>query len=485
MTALWTSAAIASATDGVAHGRWSVDGIAIDSREVEEGDLFIALRGANNDGHRFIPEAIAAGAAAVLCENRVDYPHVCVVDSYAALNALGAAARTRCAGRIVAVTGSAGKTGTKEALFWALHHHLAGGCLAGKVHRSLKSCNNHVGVPLSLARMPTSSAFGVFEMGMNHSGELAELTRLVRPHVAIVTTIAPAHKEFFACDADIADAKGEIFEGLQPGGYAILPFDNPHYDRLCAKAHYHGATIIGFGTDFGSDLVSQAATGHEDTKDNNADVCALDWLSDGVGGSLVTARVHDSMLCFRLGQSGEHWVSNAMAVLAAVGTLGGDLPAAGIALAEMNRLAGRGERHRIACNKGQFLLIDESYNANPASMAAAIRDFGKENCRQRLAILGSMHELGQGSERYHGELAEPLLQAGLAFAMLVGKEMTPLAKALKGRMDYVHVTASSLDSTNIRPLLDAKIAPGDALLIKGSNSLGLSRLVAELTAKGL
>jgi UDP-N-acetylmuramoyl-tripeptide--D-alanyl-D-alanine ligase len=238
MNPLWTARVIAAATGGTASADFTVSGVAFDSREVTKGDLFIAMKGEVADGHAFIDKAIVAGAAGIICETGIDHPHVRVADSVAALNALGVASRARSHGRIIGVTGSAGKTGTKEALFAALDRFRP-----GKAHRSVKSYNNHVGVPLSLSRMPSTADFGVFEMGMNHAGELAALTRMVRPHVAIVTTIAPAHMEFFSGEEAIADAKGEIFEGLEPGGTAIVPFDSPHYARLRAKAEQHAAHI--------------------------------------------------------------------------------------------------------------------------------------------------------------------------------------------------------------------------------------------------
>ncbi|MGB3847334.1 MAG: UDP-N-acetylmuramoyl-tripeptide--D-alanyl-D-alanine ligase, partial [Sphingopyxis sp.] len=359
-----------------------------------------------------------------------------------------------CRGRIIGVTGSAGKTGTKEALFAALDRFRP-----GRAHRSVKSYNNHVGVPLSLARMPSTADYGVFEMGMNHAGELAALTRMVRPHVAIVTTIAPAHMEYFGSEEAIADAKGEIFEGLEPGGTAILPFDSPHYARLRAKAEQHAAHIVSFGLAEG------------------ADVRAIDWLPDGQGGSLVTAQVQDALLCFTIAQAGAHWVSNALAVLAAVKAVGGDLPAAGLAFAEMAGLAGRGARHRLAFGGGHILLIDESYNANPASMAATIAQFGSESADRRVAILGAMKELGAGGEGYHAGLAAPLVAADVQFALLVGEEMAPLAKALEGRIDFAHVP----DHRAARERLNDSIRAGDAVLVKGSNSVGLSHLVTALT----
>ncbi|MBB5707252.1 UDP-N-acetylmuramoyl-tripeptide--D-alanyl-D-alanine ligase [Sphingopyxis panaciterrulae] len=454
MSALWTARALAAATGGTASADFAVQGVAFDSREVTEGDLFIAMKGEATDGHKFIDKAIAAGAAGILCETAVDHPHVRVTDSAAALNALGVASRARSRARIVGVTGSAGKTGTKEALFAALDRFRP-----GKAHRSVKSYNNHVGVPLSLARMPASADYGVFEMGMNHAGELAGLTRMVRPHVAIVTTIAPAHMEYFGSEEAIADAKGEIFEGLEPGGTAIVPFDSPYYARLRAKAEKHAGHIVSFGLGEG------------------ADVRAVDWLSDGKGGSLVTAQVQDALLCFTIAQAGAHWVSNALAVLAAVKAVGGDLPAAGLAFAEMGGLAGRGARHRLPVAGGEILLIDESYNANPASMAATIEQLGSESAGRKVAILGSMKELGPGGDAWHAGLAAPLVAAGVQFALLVGEEMAPLAKALEGRIDFEHVAAHSAATARLGDVIRA----GDIVLVKGSNSVGLSHVVTALT----
>ncbi len=455
MNPLWTARAIAAATGGTASADFTVQGVAFDSREVTQGDLFIAMKGESADGHAFIDKAIAAGAAGIICETQIDHPHVRVADSAAALNALGIASRARSHGRIIGVTGSAGKTGTKEALFAALDRFRP-----GRAHRSVKSYNNHVGVPLSLARMPSTADYGIFEMGMNHAGELAELTRMVRPHVAIVTTIAPAHMEFFGSEEAIADAKGEIFEGLEPGGTAIIPFDSPHYARLRAKAERHAANIVNFGLNEG------------------ADVRAVDWLPDGQGGSLVTAQVQESLLCFTIAQAGAHWVANSLAVLAAVKAVGGDLPAAGLAFAEMGGLAGRGARHRVDVSGGQILVIDESYNANPASMAATIDQLGTESADRKVAILGAMKELGAGGEAWHAGLAAPLVAAGVQFALLVGEEMAPLAKALEGRIDFEHVPAHSAAVGRLGDL----IRPGDAVLVKGSNSVGLSHVVTALTS---
>jgi UDP-N-acetylmuramoyl-tripeptide--D-alanyl-D-alanine ligase len=454
MSALWTSQEIAAAVGGSAHGEFEAGGVAFDSREVEPGHLFVALKGEATDGHLFLDQAFGGGAAGALVAEEIDRPHVRVPDTTEALDALGRAARTRSGARICGVTGSAGKTGTKEALYAALDR-----AAPGEAHRSVKSYNNHVGVPLSLARMPRGTRFGVFEMGMNHKGELAALTRLVRPHVAIVTAIAPAHREFFASEEEIADAKGEIFQGLEDGGTALVPFDSPHCDRLIRAARPHCATILTFGLGAG------------------ADIRARDVVRAPNGGSLVTAVLPGAELTFTVSQPGEHWVSNALAVLGAVEAMGADLAQAGLALAELPGLKGRGERHRIAVDGGEALLIDESYNANPASMAATLKAFGTLAVSgRRLAVLGAMRELGDSSADFHAGLSGPVEAADVELAILVGEEMEPLAKALGAKVKMAHVP----DTATAIELARAEVRPGDAILVKGSNSVGLAALVEAL-----
>jgi UDP-N-acetylmuramoyl-tripeptide--D-alanyl-D-alanine ligase len=458
VTPLWTAFDIAAATDGEVHGSFAAEGVAFDSREVGPGDLFIALKGEATDGHRFIAGAFEQGAAGAIVSQPIQQPHVLVADTMAALNDLGAAGRARTEAKIVGVTGSVGKTGTKEALFAALDR----GC-PGRVHRSVKSYNNHTGVPLSLARMPANTAYGVFEMGMSAAGELATLTRLVRPHVAIVTAIAPAHSAFFASEEAIADAKGEIFAGLEMGGTAIIPYDSPHRDRLIAAARPHAERILTFGRGAGADIRAREA------------------VPSQRGGTLVTAVLPDAELTFTIAPPGEHWVSNGLAVLAAVHALGGDLAAAGLALADMAGLPGRGARVTVPVRDGEALLIDESYNANPASMTATLRVLGQEKAARRIAVLGDMRELGAKSPAYHAALAEPLAAANVEYALLVGDEMKALAYALEGRIDFAHVpdAAAALDR------LSGLIAPGDVALVKGSNAIGLARLVESLASGAL
>lgn len=474
--ALWTSAGIAAATGGTASCEFEVSGAEIDSREVMEGDLFVALKGETSDGHNYLDGAFARGAAAALVDRPIAQPHVLVPDTFAALEALAHAARARVSqdARIIGVTGSAGKTGVKEALFAALDRGSS-----GRAHRSLKSYNNHVGVPLSLVRMPSRTRFGVFEMGMNHAGELAALTRIVRPHVAIVTTIAPAHIGFFKDEAEIARAKAEIFEGLEGieglgGGVAVIPADNPHYALLRASAEKHASQVIGFGLSA------------------HADARLIDAVAAPGGGTLVTAQLGDRRLCYTVSQPGEHWVVNSLGVMAVVQAVGGDLGAAGLALAEMEGLAGRGARHTVPVEGGTALVIDESYNANPASMRATLASLGATRATRRIAVLGAMKELGAESDRYHAGLAEPILAAKVDRVILVGPEMAPLAAALgeKGGKTGADSLAAPVDvshvddaRTAIARLGDEPLAGGDAVLVKGSNSVGLGALVKALTAR--
>jgi len=450
---LWTAQEVAHVTDGRASADFAISGVAFDSREVGEGDLFIALRGEATDGHAFLDKAFAAGAAGALVSHPVDQPHILVADTTAALNALGAAARARMNGTVIGVTGSVGKTSTKEALYAALDRFRP-----GEVHRSVKSYNNHVGVPLSLARMPRDSLFGIFEMGMNHAGELSALTQLVKPDIAIVTAIAPAHIEFFDTEEAIAHAKAEIFEGLEPGGVAIIPYDSPHHALLRAAAQAQDARIIAFG------------------QTDGADVRVVEAVPARDGGTMVSARLPEAELCYTVAAPGEHNVRNSLAILAAVEAAAGDLAAAGLAMAELPGLAGRGARSTLSVGMGHALLIDESYNANPLSISATLRQLGFEKAGRRIAVLGAMKELGSSSDALHAGLADPIAQAGVDMAILVGEEMKPLADRLAGTLALEHVT----DNAAATQILKERIQPDDVILVKGSNSVGLSHLVAAM-----
>jgi UDP-N-acetylmuramoyl-tripeptide--D-alanyl-D-alanine ligase len=450
LSVLWTSDEIAAATGGTASGAFEVTGVTFDSREVQPGDLFVAMPGTVHDGHRFVEGAFAAGAAGAIVSQAVSGPHVPVDDTFAALRALGRASRERSRAIIVGVTGSVGKTSTKEALYAALDRNRP-----GRVHRSVKSYNNHTGVPLSLARMPRDAEFAVLEMGMNNAGEIAALVRQVRPHVALITAIAPAHIENLGSEEAIADAKAEIFEGLEAQGVAIIPNDTPQRDRLVKAARRHAERIITFGS-------------------GDADVHAVHAVSAESGGSLISAALLERELTFTISQRGEHWVSNALAVLAAVEAIGADVALAGLALADLGGLKGRGERHVVRIDGGELLLIDESYNANPASMAATLKSLGAErDVARRIALLGPMRELGEHGDALHAGLAPAVLAAKVDRLILIGDEMRPLDEALGDRVpvDRVDSVEDAMDA------LMRIVRPGDAVLVKASNSVGLAKLV--------
>ena len=457
MSVLWTSDEIATATGGTVSTPFEVTGVTFDSREVGRGDLFVAMPGTVHDGHKFVDAAFEAGAAGAIVSRAVGGPHVLVDDTFAALQALGRASRERSKATVLGVTGSVGKTSTKEALYAALERNRP-----GKVHRSVKSYNNHTGVPLSLARMPRDAEFAVLEMGMNNKGEIAALTRQVRPHIAIITAIAPAHIENLGSEEAIADAKAEIFDGLEPDGVAILPNDTPHRDRLVKAARRHADRIVTFGT-------------------GDADVHAIHAVSAETGGSLISAALLERELTFTISQRGEHWVSNALAVLAAVEAVGEDVAVAALALSDLGGLKGRGEHHRLGIDGGEIVLIDESYNANPASMAATLKSLGAEReVTRRIAVLGPMRELGAHSGALHAALAPAVTDAHVDRLILIGEEMRPLAEQIVGTISFDLVA----DVDEATDTLMHMVHPGDAVLVKASNSVGLAKLV-ERMVKGM
>jgi UDP-N-acetylmuramoyl-tripeptide--D-alanyl-D-alanine ligase len=439
---LWTAAEIGAATGGRPVGVWSVVGVAIDSREVQPGELFIALRGPNHDGHDFAAAALKRGAA-LLVDHRPEgvpesAPMVLVADTMAALTALGVAGRARSRAKTAAITGSVGKTGTKEALRLALS-------VQGPTHASAASHNNHWGVPLSLARQPEDAAFAVYELGMNQPGEIDRLVRLVRPHVAVITAIEAAHLGFFPSLDAIADAKAEIFAGLEPGGSAVLPADSPHFERLAGRARAAGCQrILGFGTAAG------------------AEARLLDLHLDEEG-SAITMSLAGRELAFRIGAPGRHWASNALAVVAAAFALGADPERAAGALAAFCAPKGRGARHRILWQDGELTLIDESYNANPASVRAALGLLAAASGR-KVAVLGDMLELGAEGPRLHAELAAAVDDARVDLVLTAGALMRHLHDALPVARRGAHVeTADALG-----PVLAAVLRPGDTVLVKGS-----------------
>ena len=461
--ALWTDADVRAALGGGAAGSagWEARGVSIDSRTVAAGDLFFAIAGLNFDGHDFVGAALEAGAAAAVVSRDVagvpdDAPLVRVGNTLEALAALGRAGRARMPGKVAAVTGSVGKTGTKEALRAALQRF-------APTHASPLSYNNQWGVPLSLSRMPQESVFGVFELGMNHAGEIGPLAQLVRPHLAIVTTVEPVHLEFFDSVTAIADAKAEIFEGLDEGGIAVLNRDNAFYQRLADAARARGARrIIGFGESDKAEARLIKAASHPQC-------------------SCVSADISGQPMTYKIGVPGHHWVMNSLAVLASVQALGGDLGLAGLALAELTPPEGRGDRSRIALGDGAFELIDESYNANPASMGVAIASLGAlqpEMEGRRIAVLGDMLELGAESPAFHAGLAGSIVDAGVDLVFTAGPDMAHLHDALPRRMQGAH----GADSSELAALVARQVRPGDVVMVKGSLGSRMSLVVQALRA---
>ncbi len=462
--ALWDAQSIEAATGGTASHDFRASGVEMDSRDVRPGDLFVALKGEAMDGHKFIAAAFAKGAAAAITDRPVDFPHVQVADTTQALIALAHAARDRSTAKRIAVTGSVGKTGVKEAIFASLDR-----ASRGAAHRSVRSYNNHVGVPLSLARMPARAEYGVFEMGMNHEGEIAPLAAHVRPDVALITTIAPAHIENLGSMEAIADEKAQIFTGLVDGGTAVIPADSEYTDQIVAHARAIGVNVVTFG------------------RGENADVRLLDAITTPNGGSIVTADLGDKRLCYSIAEPGDHWITNSLGVMAAVKAAGGDLASAGLALAEMGGLKGRGARFDIAAAGGKALLLDESYNANPASMRATLRVLGQTPAHRRVAVLGSMGELGDFAESFHRQLAQPIIDAKIDQVILVGDDMRHLAAELgklgRGTLGFPPVFAHCGDTVGaIAELEQFGLANGDVVLVKGSNFHGLGKLVSHFTS---
>jgi UDP-N-acetylmuramoyl-tripeptide--D-alanyl-D-alanine ligase len=454
---LWRAAEIVAATGGKARGDWTVAGVSIDSRTVQLGELFIAQRGPNQDGHAFVKDALERGAAALVDRVPADASEqaalVVVDDTMVALTALGRAARQRTSAQIAALTGSVGKTGTKEALRLAL-------AAQAPAHASAASHNNHWGVPLSLARAPRDSVYAVYELGMNAPGEIAALARLVRPHVAMITTVEAAHLGFFASVEAIAEAKGEIFQGIEPGGVAVLNADNVHYARLRTLAEAAGcARVVGFGA---------SASAGARLRDARLDPA----------GSDVAMTLEGREIAFRIGAPGRHWVSNALGVIACAAALGADPEAAARALAEFKAPAGRGRQHRLAVSGGAITLIDDSYNANPASVRAALDVLGSAMGR-KLAVLGDMLELGDHAPRLHAELALAIAAADVDRVYTAGAAMRHLHDALPPERRGRHVD----DAVKLLPVVEAELRPGDTLLVKGSLGMRTGRIVEALLTR--
>lgn len=449
-------AAVGGDGDGIAGP--DLESVSIDSRTIEPGGLFVAIRGERLDGHEYVQAAFDSGAGAAIVEKHWQAsdalgPLIRVDDTLEALNGLGIAARARSSAQVVGVTGSVGKTGSKEALRLAL-------APSGRVHASEKSYNNQWGVPLSLSLLPRDTHFCVSEIGMNHAGEIVPLTKMARPHVAIITTVAPVHLEFFESVTGVAEAKAEIFQGVEPSGTVILNRDNAYFHLLEERAREAGiGHIVSFGR-------HEKATARlvEETLDNN--------------GSSVRAIIGGQSLTYRLGAPGAHIVSNSLAVLAAVHAVGADLKEGAAALDGLAASKGRGERIVI----GRTLIIDESYNANPASMRAALEALGQtprsEHAR-RIAVLGDMLELGPEGDVLHRALADAVDAAGVDVVFACGPQMASLYEALPGKCQGVWRETSE----ELEQMLLKDVREGDVVMIKGSLGSRMGPLVDALRAR--
>ncbi|MEW7006454.1 UDP-N-acetylmuramoylalanyl-D-glutamyl-2,6-diaminopimelate--D-alanyl-D-alanine ligase [Lentilitoribacter sp. EG35] len=464
MDLLWTISDMISVMHGRAHGNMpeGITGISIDSRNMDQGGAFFAIKGDRFDGHEFVTSALANGAGVlVVAEEKIPSlvsltaPMIIVEDVLVAMEALGRAARARVAGKVIAITGSVGKTTAKEMLRTALSP-------SGKVHASVASFNNHWGVPLTLARMPKDTNFGVFEVGMNHTGEIRTLIDMVQPHIALITTVEAAHMGNFNDIAEIADAKSEIMEGVISEGSVVLNRDNDQYDHLLERAEELGMAqnSKSFGQDERSDFRLISCKSHSDCS-------CFSMIIDGEEAAV------------KLGAPGDHLVQNALGVLGVCSLVGADMARAALALADFSAEKGRGARTQCSIGDGTFTLIDESYNANPASMRAAISllsstDVGRGG--RRIAVLGDMLEMGRFSEALHAELAEPLYEAQVDIVALSGQDMSHLADVLRGEIQVYY-------RSEIKAIIDwlvTKLRPGDVVMVKSSLGVGFGKIVKKL-----
>lgn len=457
---IWTAEAVGAALGIGGLSGWQARNVSIDSRTIAPGDLFIALRGERFDGHAFVEAALTAGAAAAVVERPVEgvdaARQLVVADALEAIRRLGLYARDHTAARYLAVTGSVGKTSTKEQL------NLAFAAL-GETYATRGNFNNHIGLPLSLARMPESARFAVFEMGMNHAGEIAPLSRLVRPEVAVITGVEPAHLAHFASEAAIADAKAEIFEGLADGGTAVINGDNRHARRLAEHARTRAARVLLAGTGEGCDI-------------------RLTRLETTEGGQRIEAMVAGKAVEYAIRSHAPHQAFNTLFVLAAAEGLGCDVQRVAEGLAPFADPEGRGKTHRLDILGRSVLLVDDSYNASPASMKAAIASASAISRRQGrgrfVAALGDMLELGADETRLHAELAPALHEAGAALLVAAGGRMRALAEA--DSPAPAGQTVAAADWQEAGEALLSHLQDGDVLLVKGSHGSGMYRLAESL-----
>ena len=467
---LWTAADAAQATGGRATSDWTADGVSIDTRTLQPGDLFVALKAAR-DGHEFVAQALDKGAAAALVTHvpdgvAQDAPLLIVDDVLTALEDLGRAARARTDARVVAITGSVGKTSTKEMMRNMLRDQ-------GRTHASVASYNNHWGVPLTLARMPADTEYAVIEIGMSNPGEIEPLARMARPHVAMITTVAAAHLEAFGKIEGIAVEKASILDGLEPGGTAILNNDCSTAAILQAKAHDVKRRDVGFGEN-GFDFKLLSAEVQGDT-------------------TVVQATAHDQPLLFKVGAAGRHFAMNGLGALAAVEALGADLGLAAQSLGRWSPFEGRGAREVIHLDVVDthltLELIDDSYNANPTSMAAALEvlagaevthDIGRVSRGRRIAFIGDMKELGETAEVLHAQLAELDAMQSIDVVHCIGPLMRNLHTALPEPKRGLWAETSA----DLAPLVPRRLDSGDVVLVKGSLSMKLALIVDAIRKMG-
>ncbi len=462
MNALWTSAEVSRALSPVAMPvPFEATGVTFDSRAVARGDLFFALAGETTDGHAFVADALSRGAAAAVVSREVPGAErlVRVADTMKALVDLGHAGRTRSPARIASVTGSVGKTSTKDALRAMLSAQ-------ARTEASAASYNNHVGVPISLARLPTDARYGVFEIGMNHPGEIEPLARQVAAHVGVITNVEPAHIGHMGSEEAIADEKACLFAGMSTGAVAVLNRDNRHYERLARHARRFGVSrIVGFGKSAAAEARLLACR-----------------LQDS--GSDVEALIHGRRIEYRLGAAGEHWVLNSIAALAVVEALGADVVKAAATLGEVKASPGRGARRRLKFGSGTVEFLDESYNANPASVRAMLAVLARTAPApggRRLLALGDMRELGEYADGLHAGLADAVAASGAAQVFLCGPHM----QALWQRLAAAQKGAYRPDSAALAGEVATALRAGDVIAIKGSLGSKMKNVVdAVLAASG-
>ncbi len=460
MTALWTHTAIETATGGRSTAPFAVTGIQIDSRAVKRGDLFFAIRGDNQDGHAYVEDAIEAGATAAIVES--DWvesygddlppaPLLSVENTFDALYDLARAARSRSKAKMAAVTGSMGKTGTKDGLAIAL-------AVDGPVHATAGNQNNLYGLPLTLARLPEHVAYGVFEIGMDHAGEIEPLSELLEPDVAVITTVAPVHLEFFETEDGIADAKAEIFAGLPHHGTAVLPRDNKYFDRLTDHAERRGVeNILTFGSHAEANfkLITAAANAN---------------------GTDVASAIMGTRFDYVHAIPGVQWATNSLAILAAVHALGGDIKRASATFMNLQASAGRGKQTTIGLADGTATLIDESYNANPEAVRAALAVLDMTagaNGGRRIAVLGDMRELGPTAPEMHAALADAVVDHKIDQLYCCGPHMAHLVEAVNSQTDCIY----ELESVDLVDPITKTLSAHDTVMIKGSLGTNMKPIV--------